>query len=46
MARLSPEAAVLFLRQQCTVQLLPAPEAIRRWNETEGLVIGLFHVTC
>jgi hypothetical protein len=25
---------------------LPTPDAIRVWNETEGAVIGLFHVTC
>ena len=46
MARLSPEAAVFFLRKQCAVQLLPTPEAVRCWNEAEGPVIGLFHVTC
>jgi hypothetical protein len=26
--------------------LLPTPEAIDVWNETEGGAIGLFHVTC
>ena len=46
MAKLSPEAAVLFQKKRCTVKLLPTPEAIRAWNATEGAVIGLFHVTC
>jgi hypothetical protein len=44
--RLSEEAADYFKRKQCRVELLPTPEAIRAWNEAEGTVIGLFHVTC
>ncbi len=44
--RLSKEAADYFKRKQCQVELLPTPEAIRAWNEAEGTVIGLFHVTC
>ncbi len=28
------------------VELLPTPEAIETWNEAEGDVIGLFHITC
>ena len=43
---LSEEAADYFKRKQCQVQLLPTPEAIRVWNEAEGAVISLFHVTC
>ena len=43
---LSAEAADYLQRQQCRVQLLPTPEAIRAWNEAEGAVSGLFHVTC
>jgi hypothetical protein len=43
---LSEEAADYFKRKKCRVQLLPTPKAIRAWNETEGAVIGLFHVTC
>jgi hypothetical protein len=43
---LSAEAADYFERQQCRVELLPTPQAIEVWNETEGAVIGLFHVTC
>ena len=44
--RLSDEAAEYFKRKQCQVDLLPTPNAIQDWNETEGSVIGLFHVTC
>ncbi len=43
---LSEEAVAYFGRKQCRVELLPTPEAIQAWNETEGAVIGLFHVTC
>jgi hypothetical protein len=44
--RLSDEAADYFKRKQCQVELEPTPTAIHTWNETEGAVIGLFHVTC
>lgn len=44
--RLSAEATDYFMRKQCQVELLPTPQAIRAWNETEGAVISLFHVTC
>lgn len=43
---LSDEAANYFKQMQCEVQLLSTPTAIRAWNEAEGAVIGLFHVTC
>jgi hypothetical protein len=43
---LSDEAADYFERQGCQVELLPTPKAIQVWNEAEGAVIGLFHVTC
>jgi hypothetical protein len=43
---LSEDAADYFERKKCHVQLLPTPKAIRVWNETEGAVISLFHVTC
>jgi len=46
LVELSDEAADYFERQECRVELLPTPEAIRAWNEAEGAVIGLFHVTC
>ena len=44
--RLSDEAASFFQRMQCQVELLATPQAIQAWNESEGTVIGLFHVTC
>jgi hypothetical protein len=43
---LSDEAADYFRRKECQVELLPTKEAIRAWNEAEGAVIALFHVTC
>jgi len=43
---LSDEAADYFKRKECRVELLPMPKVIRVWNEAEGTVIGLFHVTC
>ena len=43
---LSDEATTYFQQAQCEVQLLPTPKAIRAWNEAQGAVIGLFHVTC
>src|SRR5437879_3338938 len=43
---LSEEAADYFKRKQCQVDLLPTPEAIGVWNEAEGSVISMFHVTC
>jgi hypothetical protein len=46
MVKLSNEAAEYFKRRKCQVELLPTREAIQVWNEAEGAVIGLFHVTC
>jgi hypothetical protein len=46
LVELSEEANDYFKRKGCRVELLPTPEAIRAWNEAEGAVIGLFHVTC
>ena len=44
--RLSDEAASYFQRKQCQVELLATPQAIHVWNESQGKVMGLFHVTC
>lgn len=44
--RLSPEAADFFARNACEIVLLPTPQVIGIWNETEGRAVGLFHVTC
>jgi hypothetical protein len=43
---LSQEAAAYFERNRCQVELLPTPEVIPVWNQAEGAVIGLLHVTC
>ncbi|HFD39459.1 MAG TPA: hypothetical protein ENJ31_06375 [Anaerolineae bacterium] len=44
--KLSAEAAEFLDRQGCAVTRLPTKEAIRAWNEAEGAVVGLFHLTC
>ena len=44
--RLSPEAAAFLEQKGCTADLWPTPEAIRQWNDAEGEILGLFHVTC
>jgi len=44
--KLSEEAAKYFADQHCQVDLLRTPKAIEAWNEAEGQVIGLFHITC
>ena len=43
---LSEEATAYFARNRCQVELLPTPEVIPAWNQAEGAVIGLLHVTC
>jgi hypothetical protein len=43
---LSEEAAAYFKRNTCQVELLPTPKVIPVWNQAEGAVIGLLHVTC
>ena len=44
--RLSEEAAAHFKHHRCQVELLSTPEMIPVWNQAEGAVIGLVHVTC
>ena len=46
LCHLSPEAEEFFRQANCEVRILPTKEAITAWNEAEGKVIGLFHVTC
>ena len=46
LVELSGEAAGYLEQQGCRVDLMPTKEAIRVWNQSEGAVIGLFHVTC
>jgi hypothetical protein len=43
---LSEEAAAYLHERQCQVDLLPMDEALQAWNQAEGVVIGLFHITC
>jgi hypothetical protein len=46
MVILSVEADDFFKLRNCTVILLPSPEAVKEYNKASGKVIGLFHVTC
>lgn len=46
MVELSDEATAFFQEKECQVDLLPIKQVIETWNEAEGAVIGLFHVTC
>ena len=46
LVELSEEAADYFRRKRCRVELFPTQQATEAWNEAEGPVIGLFHVTC
>jgi hypothetical protein len=44
--KLSDEAEGFFKDHGCKVRSVPTPEAVKDWNEDEGKVIGVFHVTC
>jgi hypothetical protein len=44
--RLSAEAGAYFDGHGLRIRMLPTPEAIDAYNEAEGLVVGLFHITC
>lgn len=46
LVELSDEAVRYFERNRCKVELLPMKQAIQAWNDAQGSVIGLFHVTC
>jgi hypothetical protein len=46
LVELSDEAAGYFQDRGCEVDLLRMKKAIKAWNQAEGAVIGLFHVTC
>ena len=43
---LSDEAMRFFTEHEIAVTLESTPKAIKTWNEMQGAVIGLFHVTC
>lgn len=45
-AKLSDEAADYFKRKACLVELSSTPKAVNTWNKSQGVIIGLFHVTC
>lgn len=44
--KLSPEAKDFFQEKGCPVTILPTPRALEAWNESQGELIGLFHITC
>ena len=45
--RLSPEAKDYFKKKECSVKLVPTPDAVKVWNKAKGKkAIGMFHVTC
>ena len=46
LVELSGEAAGYFRKNECSVELLPTPQAITAWNAAKGAVIGMFHVAC
>ena len=46
LVHLSEEAVTFFEAQTCAVEILPSPEVLHAWNEAQGSVIGLFHITC
>ena len=45
-AHLSEEAIQYFANAGVKTNLLPTKKAIKAWNEADGKVIGLFHITC
>lgn len=46
MVKLSDEAANYLAQNECQVDLLRTKKAVKAWNEAEGDVIALFHITC
>jgi hypothetical protein len=44
--KLSDEAGRVFKDHGCKVPAVPAPDAIKEWNETKGKTVSMFHVTC
>lgn len=43
---LSPEAEQFLKDQNCPVTIQPTPKALKTWNNSQGKLIGLFHITC
>ncbi len=46
LVELSKEVVDYFERKKVQVNRKPTGEAIRVWNDSEGAMLGLFHVTC
>jgi hypothetical protein len=46
MVKLSDQADEFFKTKNCQVDLLPTPQALEAWNQAEGAIIAVFHVTC
>jgi hypothetical protein len=46
MVKLSDQAVDFFKMKNCLVELLPTPDALGAWNQADGAVIAVFHVTC
>jgi hypothetical protein len=44
--RLSEQAEAFFEDKGVEVAIMATSDAIEAWNQAEGAVIGLFHVTC
>jgi hypothetical protein len=42
----SQEAATYFQRHRCRVKLLPTPAVALVWNQAQGAVSAMLHVTC
>lgn len=42
----SKEALEFFKKHNIIVDVLLTPQAIEKWNTTEGNIVGLFHITC
>jgi hypothetical protein len=46
MVILSVEADDFFKLSNCTVVLLPSPQAVIEYNKSQGKIIGMFHLKC
>ena len=44
--RLSEEAAGFLAKHDCQVDLWPTSVAAQQWNDADGKILGLFHITC
>jgi hypothetical protein len=44
--KLSDEAKEFFKQVNCQAVLEPTPKAIKTWNQVEGAIIAVFHLTC